>query len=246
MPAGFHFLTAILKPFRTIRSILAYQLHPPPMEEFADYDEYWRKRGAPSGIYRRWQIAAAAMETGSRVLDVGCGSAGFLAYLKQRRPDLVLAGCDMSPAAVARAREAGFDAFVHDIGLAPLSGTYDYITCFEVLEHIPHAEAAFRNLTAAFRKKLFVSVPNIGCLRCRTRLALFGKFPLTVCNLHVNEHVRHWTPRDFAYWMSREAMTIERMDGQYGLRGFYRWFPGLFAHGVVYTLAPASAQGPRA
>ncbi len=243
MPAVTQLQRAILKPFRTLRAIIAYQLQPPPMEEFADYNEYWDKRGAPAVIYRRWQLAADAMDRGASVLDVGCGSNGFLCYLKQRRPDLDLTGCDTSANAVARARESGFNAFVHDIGQAPLPGSYDYITCFEVLEHIPSAETAFRNLKTAFRDKLFVSVPNIGCLRCRFRLALFGKFPLTVCNLHVNEHVRHWTPRDFAYWMKQEGMEIERLDGQYGLRGFYRWFPGLFAHGVVYTLRRASKPG---
>lgn len=235
-----HTALAILrKPLQSARAALAYQLQPPPMEEFADYDEYWAKRGVPQGVFRRWQIAAAATEDGGRVLSIGCGAAGFLAYLRERRPDLVLAGCDISPAAVARARQAGFDVFVHDIERDPLPGTYDYIACFEVLEHIPHAEQAFRNFKNAFRKALFVSIPNIGCLRCRIRLAVFGKFPLTVCNVHVNEHVRHWTPRDFAYWMEKESMRIVRLDGQYGLRGFYRWFPALFAHGVVYTLRRA-------
>ena len=226
----------MLKPFRTLRAMVTYQLQPPPMTEFADYNEYWDKRGDPSVIYRRWQIAADAMELGASVLDVGCGSNGFLTYLKQCRPDLDLTGCDTSVNAVSRAREAGFNAFVHDIGQTPLHTSFDYITCFEVLEHIPHAEAAFRNLKTAFQKQMFVSIPNIGCLRCRVRLALFGKFPLTVCNVHVKEHLRHWTVHDFAYWMNKEDMHIVRIEGQYGLRGFYRWFPGLFAHGVVFIL----------
>lgn len=233
------------KPFQTIRAILAYQWQPPPMEAFADYDEYWAKRGAPPVLYRRWQIAVDAMETGGSLLDVGCGSLGFLEYARRRRPDLRLAGCDVSPAAVEKAKRAGFDAFVHDVGTTPLPGHYDYLACFEVLEHIPRAEDAFRNIKGHFRKKLFVSLPNVGCLRCRVRLAVFGKFPLTVCNLHVNEHVRHWTLRDFRYWMGTESMRILRVDGQYGLRGFYRWFPGLFAHGLVYTLEPAGAATSR-
>jgi SAM-dependent methyltransferase len=227
---------AILKPFQTIRSIVAYQLQPPPMEEFTGYDEYWTRRGTSSLIYRRWEVAADAMEDGCSVLDVGCGSGGFLAYLKKRRPHMRAVGCDISPVAVERAKQAGFEAYVHDIGTTPLSETYDYITCFDVIEHTPYSERAFRSIKGNFRKTLFVSVPNIGCLRCRVRLAVFGKFPLTVCLMHVNEHFRHWTISDFSYWMKRESMRIVRIDGQYGLRGFYRWFPGLFAHGVIYTL----------
>ena len=242
MSSGQTSLKIVTKPWQTLNAIVRYQLQPQPLEEFSDYDEYWAKRGTPSVIYRRWEIAADAMEDGASVLDIGCGSTGFLTYLKSRRPRMRLVGCDISTTAVEKARQAGFEAFVHNLETAPLPETYDYVTCFEVLEHIPHAEAAFRNLKAGFRKKLFVSVPNVGCLRCRVRLALFGRFPLTICNLHVNEHVRHWTIRDFTYWMKREKMRILGVAGQYGLRGFYRWFPGLFAHGLVYTLQRADAD----
>lgn len=230
------------KPFQTLRAIAAYQLQPPPMAEFANYDEYWALRGVPAVLYRRWVVAADAMEDGRRVLDIGCGSGGFLTYLKQRRPRMRISVCDLSPAAVEKARQAGFDAFVHDLAQGPPPGSYDYVTCFEVLEHVPDAEAAFRHLKAVCADTLFVSVPNIGCLRCRIRLAVFGKFPLTVCNVHVKEHLRHWTVRDFAYWMEKENMRIVRIDGQYGLRGFYRWFPGLFAHGLVYVLRRADRR----
>jgi 2-polyprenyl-3-methyl-5-hydroxy-6-metoxy-1,4-benzoquinol methylase len=226
------------KPLQTLRNIVAYQLQPPPLHDFTNYDDYWVQRGAPDPdyIFRRWEVAAAAMEDGSSVLGVGCGPGGFLQYLKRRRPHMRISGCDISAVAVEKARQQGLDVFIHDIEKSPLQETYDYITCFDVLEHIPHAEQAFRHFKGNFRKALFVSVPNIGCLRCRVRLGLFGKFPPTNCILHMNEHLRHWTVRDFRYWMKQEGMRILRIDGQYGLRGFYRWLPGLFAHGLVYTL----------
>jgi SAM-dependent methyltransferase len=39
------------------------------------------------------------------VLDVGCGTGGFLSVLAARRPDLTLTGCDIEPMAAGRARE---------------------------------------------------------------------------------------------------------------------------------------------
>ena len=227
---------ALAKPFRTLRSALGYQLQPQPLTEFQDYDNYWEKRGKVAIIYRRWEIAADTFEPHSTVLDIGCGNGEFLLYLREKRPDLILKGCDTSAVGVKRAKENGLDVFVHDLSAGPPPGACDYLTCFEVLEHIPDAERVFHNLKPLFRKNMLVSIPNIGCLRCRVRLALFGRFPLTVCIMHVKEHLRHWTPRDFRYWMDQEHMTIERMEGQYGLRGFYRWFPSLFAHGLVYVL----------
>lgn len=227
---------ALTKPFRTLHSILAYQLQPPPLNEFTDYDNYWEKRGKVPVIYRRWEVAAETFELNSTVLDVGCGNGEFLSYLREKRPDLILKGCDTSAIGVERAKSNGLDVFVHDLASGPPPGIYDYLTCLDVLEHIAYSERAFRNLKSSFRKKIVISLPNIGCLRCRIRLAIFGKFPLTVCNFHVNEHLRHWTLKDFRYWMKQEDMIIERMEGQYGLRGFYRWFPSLFAHGLVYVM----------
>lgn len=104
-----------LKPFQTLGAIVTYQMQPPPMTEFVDYDGYWARRGVPSVIYRRWIITADAMADGRSVLDIGCGSGGFLAYLKQRRPNMRISVGDISPAAVERARQAGADAFVHDL-----------------------------------------------------------------------------------------------------------------------------------
>lgn len=95
------------KPLRTIRSMVAYQLQPPPLNEFADYDEYWSKRDAlpPGFVHRRWIVAADAMADEGSVLAVGCGRGGFLAYLRQRHPRLRLAGCDVSPVAVEKTRQ---------------------------------------------------------------------------------------------------------------------------------------------
>jgi ubiquinone/menaquinone biosynthesis C-methylase UbiE len=39
------------------------------------------------------------------VLDVGCGTGGFLSVLAASRPDLSLTGCDIAPVAAQRARE---------------------------------------------------------------------------------------------------------------------------------------------
>lgn len=83
-------------------------------------------------IYRRWEILADAMEDSANALDVGCGSGGFLTHLQSRRPNMRLIGCDISAAAVEKARQAGFEAFVLNPETTPLPGTFDNITGFAV------------------------------------------------------------------------------------------------------------------
>lgn len=210
---------------------------PAPFNEFTDYDEYWTKRGQIKYILRRWQIAAAYMPGGSTLLDVGCGSGEFLSYLKSVNPGVKGKGIDLSSKSVEMTNAAGFEAEVRDIGCSRIPEQYDFITCFEVIEHIADAETAVRNLKDSFRKKLIISVPNIGYVVCRLRLAVFGRFPLTNCIMHIKEHVRHWTPKDFREWAANLGLRVVGMEGQYGSR-FLPWkiWPTLFASGMVYVL----------
>src|ERR1700722_17723726 len=72
-------------------------------------------------------------------LDVGCAK-GFL--IEQLRDQGVEAfGVDVSPYAISQVRE---DIRPHcrvANGKEPLTGQYDLITCIEVAEHVPEAEA---------------------------------------------------------------------------------------------------------
>ncbi len=71
----------------------------------------------------------------------------------------------------------------------------------------------------------------------RLRLAIFGRFPTTNCIMHIKEHVRHWTPKDFKEWVAKEKLKVIRVEGQYGCP-FTPWrkWPSLFAKGIVYVL----------
>jgi hypothetical protein len=135
------------------------------------------------------------------------------------------------------ATAAGFQAMVIDLARDEIDGMYDYVTCFEALEHIPDAEIALLRLKRAARQKIIVSVPNVGYISSRLRLAIFGRFPLTNCVFHINEHVRHWTPKDFAEWAEHHGLSVDQQAGQYGVPGLWERWPSLFAAGMVYVLS---------
>jgi SAM-dependent methyltransferase len=50
------------------------------------------------------RLCDALKDTTGRILDAGCGTGGFLAVLKTRRPDLIRFGIEWDAAAAARAR----------------------------------------------------------------------------------------------------------------------------------------------
>lgn len=223
-----------------VNSLWQYLSGPAPYQDFpGGYDQYWRIRGDAKKIRRRWEIAATIIEPGSSLLEVGCGSDEFLSYLKSRKADVAIRAIDTSELAAERTRTRGFSASCIDLTKQPLAADFDYITCFEVLEHVQDAEILFGELIRHVRKKLVVSMPNIGCLRCRARLALFGRFPPSVVIFHMKEHIRFWTIRDFKEWVRMLGGEVVALHGQYGSTylPWKRW-PGLFAWGLVYVIEP--------
>jgi methionine biosynthesis protein MetW len=214
---------------------------PAPMHDFRDYDDYWERRGELRVVHNRWTIAAGWIPNGATLLDIGCGSGEFLRYLRQSRPDILAGGVDIAARSVEMTTSEGFNASVLDISTTEIPGSYDYITCFEVLEHIPDAESALLRLKEAARSGIIVSVPNVGFIMNRLRLGVFGRFPITNCVFHINEHVRHWTPKDFADWANHHGLRIDRLAGQYGAPVLWRHRPTLFAAGMVYLLVAESA-----
>lgn len=222
---------------------LRYQFGPAPLNDFSDYDHYWAQRGEKvdaEGPLRRWVIAAECIAEHSSLLDFGCGTGEFLTYIRSVKPTVKAKGLDISPRSVEMTRAGGIEADVINIMSQEIQGQYDYVTCLDVLEHIPEAEIAFRRLKQACRKQLIVSVPNIGYVWCRIRLAILGRFPLTNCQLHVKEHFRHWTPKDFREWVEKQGLKVVRIEGQYAMPYMpYKKWPSLFASGVVYVLERA-------
>lgn len=217
-----------------------YLTSPAPLNNFhKDYDQYWRIRGDIKTILNRWRIAETQIEDEGSLLEIGCGSGEFLTYLQGQKPNLKIEAIDISEVAVERTHKRGFPARVADLTRQTLPQDYDYMTCFEVLEHVPEAEAMMSEMLRHVRKKLIVSMPNVGCLRCRARLALFGRFPITMIVLHMKEHVRFWTVKDFHEWVRHLGGEVVGIYGQYGGQHLpWKKMPGLFAWGLVYVIEP--------
>lgn len=96
--------------------------------------------------YRRAALAVA----GRRVLDYGCG-AGYGARMLADAGAAKVTAVDSDPAVLAHARaHYGAPAVEHVLADTVVTGTYDVITCFEVVEHVPDPD----ELLAAFRRVL--------------------------------------------------------------------------------------------
>src|ERR1700679_1275746 len=99
-----------------------------------------------------------------RVLDAGCGTGGFLALLRQRRPDLTGFGVEWDPTAASRTRDKSGAAVVRgSVNALPFaSGGFDAAISADVLCHAAvDPAAALAELKRVLRPggRLIVNMP---------------------------------------------------------------------------------------
>ena len=140
-------------------------------------DRYDRSVIAAGGDANRWRGRRAtllAFESQGKLLDIGCSSGGFLASL--RSPSWQLFGIEMSEWAAKLARErSGAEVLVGDALDARFApGTFDAITCFHVLEHLPQPAEVLARIGEWLKPGgiFYVMTPNIDSVGAR----VFGSY----------------------------------------------------------------------
>lgn len=215
-----------------------------PQQWDFDYEAYWAQRlddGNDAISYPELvDICAAAIPPNARILDIGCGPGVFLQELLKRKP-LRAVGVDVSCRAVEAARSRGVEAEVIEAGAEMRHlGTFDFVTLFEVLEHIQNAESVLANVSRSFPyATVLASVPNTGYISSRLRL-LFGRFPRQWI-VHPGEHIRFWTLRDFRLMATHLGYRVTRVTPLRGSTLLAPWLPGLFGEALVFQMKPLGA-----
>ncbi len=120
---------------------------PTPDQLAAVFDDGYFAGGGERGGYQDYDADAAIHLANARkrlrgllagpglLVDVGCASGYALLAAQERGWRAV--GVEVSPAAAARARDAGFRVEATTTDLADLTGQVDAISYFQVLEHLP-------------------------------------------------------------------------------------------------------------
>lgn len=95
-------------------------------------------------------------EGGQSILDVGCGSGAYVRALAGKR---AIRGVDASPFASWSGREGLFE--VADAARLPYANeTFETVSSFEVLEHLPDPDAALSEFRRVCRHNIIITVPN--------------------------------------------------------------------------------------
>ncbi|HPO72955.1 MAG TPA: class I SAM-dependent methyltransferase [Armatimonadota bacterium] len=188
--------------------------------------EYWSESvGELPDVYldratRHMVNAICRRYPGGRVLDVGCGTGGLVAYFCDRGMDAM--GVEPMARPAQLAREAGLNVVTGYLAEAAFpDDSFDVITLVDVLEHTHDPVAVLAEARRVLKPggMLMAKVPNISSLQAR----LMGPWWFA---LDVPRHLYHFSPATLRSALSRAGFRSV----------FARALPGV-SGGLIFELS---------
>ena len=152
-----------------------------------------------------------------RVLDVGCGAGGNANALRERGATEIV-GIEIHGPSAEKAREV-FDTVLAgavEDQLDNLTGTFDTILNYDVLEHLadPHSVVKRLRDIAAPNARLHVSLPNARHWSLMRDLVVRGSFGYTKSGHRDATHLQWFTVADASRMLEDAGWHVERVDHQ--------------------------------
>ena len=157
---------------------------------------------------------------GARVLDVGCGG-GLLAEALARAGAKVTA-IDLAPGMIEVARlhameqklEIDYRVVAAEAVAAAEGGSFDVVTCMEMLEHVPEPEKMVATLASLVRPggTLFVSTLNRS-LKSFLLAIVGAEYILKLIPRGTHEYERLIRPNELARWARSADLNLRELAG---------------------------------
>lgn len=162
----------------------------------------WERR---LGLARRCRAITRRQQPG-RLLDVGCGTGDFLVALQERGWRCL--GVELQPQAARVVRQQGLWVLPGDLLDLPLrDATFDAITFWDVLEHLPAPRPALERARALLRPGglIAVTVPRLDSPEAR----LFGPY---WAGLDVPRHLSVFTYTTLDRMLKSVGLCIDAVE----------------------------------
>jgi SAM-dependent methyltransferase len=172
------------------------------------------------------------LESGDRVLDIGCGPGYNVKVLRDNGVETL--GVDLNAALVRRAKEAGLNVVEQDAvcAIKEHGRNFDVFVMSDFIEHIPLAVAheIFREIAGLPNKRVFFSTPNLDSL-------MGFKFWF-----HMPTHVNAMHPCVIRKMLQSLGYTLEEEWTEYGNLPGTGWKLGLRKWLLEKLVGPTQAR----
>jgi 2-polyprenyl-6-hydroxyphenyl methylase/3-demethylubiquinone-9 3-methyltransferase len=199
---------------------------PLELKKFSDLAHHWWDTGSEfrplheiNPLRLEW-INGRAPLAGKRVLDVGCGG-GILAESMARKGADVT-GIDLSDKALKVADlhslESGIQVRYEKIAVEELAarepGSYDVVTCMEMLEHVPDPGSVVRACAALAKPggKLFFSTLNRNS-KAYLFAILGAEYLLRMLPRGTHDYAKFITPAELARFIRENDLELDALKG---------------------------------
>jgi 2-polyprenyl-3-methyl-5-hydroxy-6-metoxy-1,4-benzoquinol methylase len=178
-----------------------------PEPTFGGYEDYEADRNDIEATFRRRLALLKPWLSADRprLLDVGCATGLFLEV--SRAAGWEVEGMDISAFALGKARERGFQVQQGTLPDPSLRAeSYDVITLWDVIEHVPDPAAVIRDCHRLLRPRgvLALSTPDAGSLPARV---LGGRW---LGFRSIDEHLYFFSRRSMSAMLSRAGFRVAR------------------------------------
>lgn len=151
-------------------------------------------------LSRKLNLIEQKIEKGS-LLDFGCGTGDFLNHVKTR--NWQVAGTEPSELARTKAKNLNLTVEAH---LEKISGLFDVITLWHVLEHVHDLQKTLLDLTAKLNSGgyMFIAVPNplsFDALHYKAQWAAYD----------VPRHLWHFNKKNMEQLLTNSALKLEQI-----------------------------------
>jgi methionine biosynthesis protein MetW len=157
-------------------------------------------------------VIASWIDSGSRVLDLGCGEGELLSYLNKHK-EVDGTGIDQNECNVSKCIEKGISVIQGDINKEVKDYTkhaFDYVVLSQTLQQV-YAPSELIQSLLHIGKKVIVSFPNFSHFGVRLQLLLKGHAPKTSqlpWEWYNTPNIRVITMKDFRQFGKKIGFTI--------------------------------------
>jgi len=159
------------------------------------------------------------------ILDYGCGTGAFIAFLRDQLRFVNLEGIEVNQESIGIARR-NFDLKLASSRHNLQHGSYDYVLLLEVIEHVPCPDNFFKQVAELVKPggRVLITTPAVDNLS--------GRFLPSCCRHYTAlSHVSLFTSHSIMKLLSRFGFEVERLEvDHYGgalleeavISGFYK------------------------